>query len=72
MNFNRKEFADNVSRLATNGHWRYYVQTRETEFNEKVTALLLSPYPDEALRGECRALMHELKRINTNSGTPSP
>ena len=72
MSLNRQTLSDNLSRLRDNGHWRHYVQTLESEYNEKVTALILSDHPDEALRGECRALYHQLKRINTNSGTPTP
>lgn len=67
----RQLLSDNLSRLRENGHWRYYVQMLEMKFNERVTALLLSDHPDEALRGECRALMQQLKDINTNSGTPT-
>jgi hypothetical protein len=72
MSFSRQSLADNLVRLKDNGNWRHYVQTLEAEFNERVTALLLSEHPDEALRGECRALMKQLQRINQNSGIQSP
>jgi hypothetical protein len=69
MAFSRKEFAENISRLKDHGGWRHYVHTLEIEYNTQVTALLLSDHPDEALRGECRALLNQLKRIKDNSGS---
>jgi len=67
MSYSREEAAVHIRQLKDLVSWRHYVQTLETEFNERVTALLLSDYPDEALRGECRALQKQLKRINQDS-----
>jgi len=69
MSFSRRDFAENILRLKGNGHWSHYVQTLESVFNDRVTALLQSDHPDVALRGECRALHNLLKTINNNSDT---
>jgi hypothetical protein len=71
MSVSRQGLSENLVRLRDNGHWKYYVQMLETEYNEKVTALLNSDHPDEALRGECRAIMNQLRNINLNQGTPT-
>jgi hypothetical protein len=68
MSFSRQEFAENILRLKDNGHWRYYVSTLEAEYNKQVESLLVSDHPDEAKRGECRALLNLLKKIHSNSG----
>lgn len=68
MSFNRKESEDTFLRLRDNGNWRHYVEMLESHYSDRVEALLDSIGPDEALRGECRALKHLLKQINTNKG----
>lgn len=70
MSTSRSDLADNLVRLKDNGHWRHYVGTLELKYNKRVEALLLSDHPDEALRGECRALLNLLKDIHNNSGSP--
>jgi hypothetical protein len=69
MSFNRKDLADNLVRLNENAHFRHYVQTLESDYNDRVEALLNSDHPDEALRGECRTLLKLLKTIHRNKGT---
>lgn len=68
MSYSRRELADALSRLKGNGPFSQYVSILEAQFNDRVNALLDSSHPDEALRGECRALRNLLKNINTNSG----
>ncbi len=68
MSFSRKDLADSVLRLKDNANFKQYVDTLEAHFNDRVSALLDSPHPDEALRGECRALRNLLKNINRHSG----
>jgi hypothetical protein len=69
MSFSRAEMAENLLRLKDNAHWRYYVQTLEQTYNQRVESLLLSEHPDEALRGECRSYLNLLKQITKNQGT---
>jgi hypothetical protein len=68
MSFSRQELADALSRLKDNANFKQYVNTLEAHFNDRVKALLDSPHPDEALRGECRALRNILLNINRHSG----
>jgi hypothetical protein len=68
MSYSRSELAEALRHLRDNGNWRHYVHTVEAHFNDRVKALLDSPMPDEALRGECRALKNLLHNINRNSG----
>lgn len=68
MSISRSDLAGNLVRLKDNGHWRFYVQALESQYNSRVEALLMSAHPDEALRGECRALMTLLKNLNINNG----
>ena len=70
MSFSRKELAENLIRLKDNGHWRHYVLTLESAYNDRVTQLVTQDHPDEALRGECRVLHILLKQINLNHGSP--
>lgn len=60
--------AEVLLRLKGNAPFGQYVNMLEAHFNLRLTQLLDSPQPDEALRGECRALKNLLKNINTNSG----
>jgi hypothetical protein len=68
MAYNRADLADAIHRLKDNANFAHYVTTLETHFNDRVTALLTSPHPDEALRGECRALRNLLHNINRHTG----
>ena len=68
MSFNRAELADAITRLKDNASFTHYVRTIESHYNDRVTALLNSPMPDEALRGECRALRNLLLNINRHNG----
>jgi hypothetical protein len=68
MSYNRKELTDILIRLKGNAAFDQYVSMLEAHFNQRVNQLLDSDHPDEALRGECRALRNILKNINTNSG----
>lgn len=68
MSYSRQELATALAALKDNGNFRQYVQTLEAHFNDRLTALLVSDHPDEALRGECRALRNLLYNINKNSG----
>lgn len=71
MTTDRKDLADNLLRLNSNAHWRYYVSTLEAKYNSLTESLLNSDHPDEALRGECRAYLRLLKNIHSNNGTPT-
>lgn len=68
MSFNRQEFADNIVRLKDNAHFGYYVNTLKATYADRVEALLNSDHPDEALRGECRAYLSLIKKLQQNSG----
>jgi hypothetical protein len=68
MASNRAELAQAILHLKDNVNFRHYVTTLETLFNDRVTALLLSDHPDEALRGECRALRAMILNINKATG----
>jgi hypothetical protein len=68
MAYNVAELRATLARLRDNVNFQQYVNTLETHFNDRVTTLLASPHPDEALRGECRALHNMLKNINKNTG----
>lgn len=68
MATNRAELADALLRLKDNASFTHYVRTVEAHYNDRVTALLSSEHPDEALRGECRALRNLLLNINRHNG----
>jgi hypothetical protein len=67
MIVSRRDLAENLLRLKDNAHWRYYVSTLEETYNRQVQALLVSDHPDEALRGECRALLTMLRTISKDT-----
>jgi hypothetical protein len=64
----RADLAAIVAALNQNANWRQYVTTLEGHYNLIVDMLLDSPHPDEALRGECRAVRNLLKNINKATG----
>jgi hypothetical protein len=64
----RAELAAIMAALTPNANWRQYVNTLEGHYNSLVDRLLDSPHPDEALRGECRAVRNLLKNINKATG----
>lgn len=68
MSYSRAGLAEALRRLKDNTDFGHYVTTLEEHYSDRVQALLLSPTPDEALRGECRALYNLLRNINTNNG----
>lgn len=68
MSFDRNRLADALRRLKDNADFGHYVTTLEEHYSDRVQALLLSPTPDEALRGECRAIYNLLRNINNNNG----
>jgi hypothetical protein len=68
MATNRAELAEALLRLKDNVSFTHYVRTVEAHYNDRVTALLVSDHPDEALRGECRALRNLLFNINRHNG----
>lgn len=68
MSYDRARLADSIRRLKDNADFGHYVTTLEEHYSDRVQALLLSPTPDEALRGECRALYNLLRNINNNNG----
>lgn len=64
----RVDYAAAVAALKSNANWRQYVTTLEQHYNQRIDQLLDSPHPDEALRGECRAIRNLLKNINKANG----
>lgn len=68
MSYDRQKLADALRQLKDNVQFGHYVTTLEESLNDKVRVLLLSPQPDEILRGECRALYSLLHNINNNNG----
>lgn len=68
MSYSQKDLAESILRLKDNANFKQYVNTLEAQFNARVMMLLDSPHPDEALRGECRALRNLLKNINRSTG----
>jgi ribonuclease HI len=64
----RAEMAAVLAALKENANWRQYVTTLEGDYNRLVDQLLDSDHPDEALRGQCRAIRNLLKNINKASG----
>jgi hypothetical protein len=68
MSYNRHELASHIAKLKDNANFQHYVEMLETHYNDRLTALIVSPHPDEALRGECRALHNILKNINRPTG----
>ena len=68
MSYDRHMLADALRQLRDNPHFGHYVTTLEEHYSDRVRALLLSATPDEALRGECRALHNLLHNININNG----
>ena len=64
----RAEIVAIMAALKPNANWRQYVTTLEGHYNVLVDRLLDSPHPDEALRGECRAVRNLLKNINKATG----
>lgn len=68
MSFDRTRLAEALRRLKDNVDFGHYVTTLEEQYSDKVTQLALSPIPDEALRGEVRALHMLLRNINSNNG----
>lgn len=70
MIISRSDLAENLLRLKDNAHWGYYVRSLEEKYNRRVESLLQSDHPDEALRGECRALLNQLKDIEKSTKEP--
>lgn len=68
MSYDRNMLADALRQLKDNPHFGHYVTTLEEHYSDRVRALLISPQPDEVLRGECRALHMLLHNINNNNG----
>lgn len=68
MSFSRAALTNAIANLQSQGPWRDYLTSVEEHYNERVRALLLSEHPDEALRGECRALHNLLRNIHVNNG----
>lgn len=68
MSYDRSKLADALRQLKDNVQFGHYVTTLEEHYSDRVRVLLLSPTPDEALRGECRALHMLLHNINNNNG----
>jgi hypothetical protein len=68
MSFDRNRLAEALRRLKDNVDFGHYVTTLEEQYSDKVAQLLLSPTPDETLRGEVRALHMLLRNINANNG----
>lgn len=68
MSFDRTKLAEALRQLKDNPQFGHYVTTLEEHYSDRVRALLISPQPDEALRGECRALHMLLHNINNNNG----
>lgn len=68
MSYDRQRLADSLRQLSSSTDFGHYVTTLEEHYSDKVRELLLSPQPDEALRGECRALYNMLRNINNNNG----
>ncbi|HEY5211799.1 MAG TPA: hypothetical protein VIJ38_02125 [Acidobacteriaceae bacterium] len=68
MATNRVELAEALLRLKDNANFAHYVRSLEAHYNDRMTALVSSPHPDEALRGECRALRTLLLNINRHNG----
>lgn len=68
MSYSRQDLANSLVRLKDNANFTQYVRTVEAHFNDRVMALLNSPHPDEALRGECRALANLLRNLNRKNG----
>lgn len=68
MSFDRQRLADALRQLKDNVQFGHYVTTLEEHYSDKVRQLLLTPAPDEVLRGECRAIYNLLYNINNNNG----
>jgi hypothetical protein len=68
MASNRAELAGALARLKDNANFTTYVHSIEAYYNERVNMLLTSPHPDEAIRGECRALRTLILNINRANG----
>lgn len=68
MSYDRQRLAESVRRLKDNADFGHYVTTLEEHYSSRVEQLLISPTPDESLRGECRALYFLLRNINNNNG----
>lgn len=68
MSYDRTRLAEALRQLKDNAHFGHYVTTLEEHYSDRVRQLLLNPTPDEALRGECRALHMILHNINNNTG----
>ena len=68
MSYDRSRLAESLRQLKDNPHFGHYVTTLEEQYSDRVRLLLMSPTPDEALRGECRALHTLLHNINNISG----
>ncbi len=68
MSYDRSKLADSLRQLKDNPNFGHYVTTLEETYSDTVTKLLMSPTPDEALRGECRALHMLLRNINSLNG----
>jgi hypothetical protein len=68
MSYDRAKLADALRRLKDNADFGHYVTTLEEYYSDRVQVLLTQPQPDEALRGECRALYNLLRNINNNNG----
>lgn len=68
MSYDRSKLLEALRQLKDNVQFGHYVTTLEEHYSDRVRQLLLSPTPDEALRGECRALHMILHNINNNNG----
>lgn len=62
----RQVVSEILRHLNDNDYWRQYVRMIESSYEDKVHALLMSDHPDEALRGECRALLNLLNSLRQN------
>lgn len=68
MSYDRSKLVEALRQLKDNVQFGHYVTTLEEHYSDRVRQLLLSPTPDEALRGECRSLHMILHNINNNNG----
>lgn len=62
----RDELAATFAALQDNAYWRQYVSTLRKRYADTVRQLVLSPAPDECLRGKAAAYYDLIQVIESN------